>query len=195
MTVVRAFIAIELGEDIHRHLDKVIAPMARALAGKPLRWVPVENIHLTLKFLGDVSVANLEMIYKLVGQEAAHCFPFEIGVGGIGAFPNEARPRVLWVGVKAPDELGQLQKRIENEVARFGYPPDRKPFQAHLTLGRVSRNASPADVRDVGETLRKQNLGYLGATRVEAVQVFRSDLQPSGAVYTPLFSAPFGEGG
>jgi 2'-5' RNA ligase len=97
--------------------------------------------------------------------------------------------------VKAPDELGQLQKRIENEVARFGYPPDRKPFQAHLTLGRVSRNASPADVRDVGETLRKQNLGYLGATRVEAVQVFRSDLQPSGAVYTPLFSAPFGEGG
>jgi len=191
MSVVRAFIAIELGEEIHRHLEKVIAPLRADLAGLPLRWVPVENIHLTLKFLGDVSPANLDMLFEMVAREAAASKSFEMGVGKLGAFPNNTRPRVLWVGIEAPDELYQLQERIENEVARFGYPPDRKAFEPHLTVARVSRNASPADVRTIGETLRKHSLGYLGAARVEAVQVFRSDLTPDGAVYSRLSSAQF----
>jgi 2'-5' RNA ligase len=194
MSVVRAFIAIEFGEDLHRHLANVVEAMRAPLAGSPLRWVPTENIHLTLKFLGDVSPTNLALIKEMVSAEAANCKPFEIGVGGLDAFPNANRPRILWVGVEGPDELFELQGRIEAEAARFGYPPEGKAFAPHLTLGRVNRNAHAEGVRQVADVLKKQKVGYLGAERIEAVHIFKSDLQAGGAVYSKLLSAGFGAG-
>ena len=189
MSVIRAFVAIDLSEEIYQRLNEVAGNLQERLAGVPVRWVPVRNIHVTLKFLGDVSIKNLEVLKKLLETEARSHASFEISVGDLGAFPSERRPRVLWVGVEAPLELAALQRGIESETARLGYAPEDRPFSPHLTLGRIGRNASSQDLQRVGEILKTTRIGFLGATRIQAVHLYRSDLQPGGAVYTQLYTA------
>lgn len=190
MSVIRAFIAIGLLSPIQAKLEEVITGLKGQLGEVPIRWVSGASIHLTLKFLGDVSESNLEIIKKMLQAEASGHPPFEISVGGLGAFPTIARPRVIWVKVDAPQELFSLQRGIENETARLGYDREERAFSPHLTLGRVSRNASPRDIQRIGEILGKISVGSLGMVKVEKVTLYRSDLRPGGAVYTSLFSAP-----
>ncbi len=190
MSVIRAFIAIDLPEEIQKHLNQVSDQLQSQLDQVPVRWVPVQNIHLTLKFLGDVSLNNLEMLEKMLFSEVNGTRTFEFSVGGLGAFPSSHRPRVIWVGVEAPPDLGTLQSSIEGEMERLGYAREDRPFSPHLTLGRVSRNASSQQIHLIGEVLEKTRVGFLGAARVEMVKLYRSDLRPGGAVYTNIYSAP-----
>lgn len=189
MAVIRSFIAVDLPDALNTALEEASHQLQEALSGSPVRWVPVNNIHLTLKFLGDVSEKNIRVLQTIVQTEAANHKLFEISVGGFGMFPNAARPRVLWVGVEAPDELMSLQRRIDMETARLGYAPDQREFNPHLTFGRVSRNASPAQVRKISDILKKHKIGFLGAARIETVTLFRSDLSPDGAVYSKISTA------
>ena len=190
MSVIRAFIAFSLSDEIYQRLDQLIKQFQGRLQGVPVRWVPARNIHLTIKFLGDVSVANLDILKKTLKAEVSHHSPFEVSVGEVGAFPSTRRARVIWVGVEAPPELQAVQHGIENEMARLGYTREERPFSPHLTLGRVSRNAVSDDHRRIGEVLESSKVGFMGAVRVEEIYLFRSDLQPGGSVYTQLFSAP-----
>lgn len=194
MSVIRAFIAIDLSQEIQSRLESVSDELQNRVGRAPVRWVPTENIHLTLKFLGDVSVANLEVLKKILAAETQAHHPFEMSVGELGAYPSLQRPRVLWVGVEAPPELQSIQRGIENETARLGYDREKRAFSAHLTIGRISRNATSKDVRRIGETLSAYKLGFLGATRVKEVKLFQSDLRPGGAVYTCISAAALGPG-
>ena len=184
MSVVRAFIAIELSPEIYERLDQVINQLKDCLSGMPIRWVPAQNIHLTIKFLGDVSVANLEMLENIILSEANCRPPFEVSIGELGAYPSLRRPRVIWVGVKAPPELTDFQRCVETETARLGYTPEKRAFSPHLTLGRVSRNANFEDVKEIGLVLGDCKVGFLGATRIKSVYLFRSDLK---ALFTASF--------
>ena len=190
MSVIRAFIAIELPPDVRESLAQVGKQLQSQLEGRLVRWVPPENIHLTLKFLGDVSVKNLDVLQELITGEAAQHKPMEFSVGRLGAFPKLRRPRVIWAGVEAPGELLAFQRSIEARVTHIGYPPDERPFSPHLTLGRVNRSASPEDIRRIGDVLNGMSVGFLGAVRVQEVHLFKSDLRPTGAVYSKIFSAP-----
>ena len=189
MSVVRSFIAIELPETLIKPMHTASAQLQEILSGQPVRWVPVENIHLTLKFLGDVSERNIPMITEILEAEAANHCQFEISVGGFGVFPNYSRPRVIWVGVEGPDELLNLQRRVDLETTRLGYAPGQREFSPHLTFGRISRNASPTQVRKISELLRKHKLGFLGAARIYQVNLYKSVLGPEGAVYSKMATA------
>jgi len=189
MAVIRAFIAIDLSAEIIQRLEEVAGQLKQRLAGMQIRWVPVENIHLTLKFLGDVSLTNLEVLKKILLSEASNHPTFEMSVGELGAFPSLRRPRVIWVGVTAPSELNALQHGIESETARLGYQRENRGFSPHLTLGRVSRNSPSQEARQIGQVLDSFKVGFLGATRVLEVYLYRSDLRPGGAVYTRLMTA------
>jgi RNA 2',3'-cyclic 3'-phosphodiesterase len=193
MSVIRAFIAIELPPKVQDCLEQVSSQLKDQLGEKIVRWVPVENIHLTLKFFGDVSVKNLKVLQEIINAEAASQKKMEISIGRLGAFPKIRRPRVIWIGVESPPELLALQRGVESRTTKVGYPPDEREFSPHLTLGRVSRTASPSDVRKIGEVLSASPVGFLGVARVQAVHLFKSDLQPSGAVYSKMFTAPLGE--
>lgn len=189
MTGIRSFVAIELPAKIQDRLQNVSDDIQEHLNGVPVRWVPVENIHLTLKFLGDVSESNLEMLKDVLKTVVENHQKFEMSVGGLGAFPKVRRPRVIWIGIESPPELAAIQRNIESETARLGYARERRPFSPHLTLGRVSRAANSRHVRRVAEVLKNVKVGFLGVARVEEVHLFRSDLQPGGAVYSIMFSA------
>jgi 2'-5' RNA ligase len=156
-----------------------------------VRWTQVHNIHVTLKFLGDVSEANLTVLYEILKREAEKQMVFEIQAGGLGAFPSLTRPRVIWVGVQAPPDLAAVQQAIDVETARLGYASEERDFSPHLTLGRIARSASSEEVRQIGATLGSMKVGDLGSSRIQSVHFYRSDLNPQGAVYTKLFSAPF----
>ncbi len=190
MSVIRAFIAIELSSEIHHRLDQVSKQLKDQLVNMPVRWVPGQNIHLTLKFLGDVSIANLDMLTKILESTVSAHHSFEISAGGLGAFPKIHQPRVIWIGLEVPPELIAIQHSLELETARVGYPREERPFSPHLTLGRVSRNVSVVETQTIARALEATKVGFLGVTRVMAINLFRSDLNPDGAVYTRIYSAP-----
>jgi RNA 2',3'-cyclic 3'-phosphodiesterase len=189
MSVIRAFIAIDLSPEIHQRLNEVLEDYRKQLVSVPIRWVVVTNIHLTMKFLGDVSLSNLNILTDMIHSEVSNHHQFEISVGGSGAFPNNRQPRVIWVGVEAPQELVAIQNGIESAAARLGYSREERAFSPHLTLGRVSRNATSQDIKTISQTLEKTRVGFLGATWVDKVHLYRSDLHPTGAVYTQIFSS------
>ncbi len=187
--VIRTFIAVDLPENVKEAIGQVSEQLQDILSETSVRWVNPEKIHLTLKFLGDVSRENISIIQKILESEASKRQGMEIGIGGIGAFPKIRHPRVIWIGVEAPSELFDLRRGIESGVARLGYNYDKYDFKPHLTLGRISRKASAQDVRRVGKALHDSAVGFIGVARISAVHLYRSDLQPEGAKYTQLFSA------
>ena len=187
--VIRTFIAVDLPPSVLDALGQVSSQLQEKLPDTPVRWVNSQKMHLTLKFLGDISKENIGMVEKILHSEASKRQAMEIGIGGIGAFPKMRHPRVVWIGIEAPAELFDLRRGIEDGVARMGYNYDKYDFTPHLTLGRISRKASARDVRTVGNVLHEFQVGFIGVARIGAVHLYRSDLHPEGAKYTCLYSA------
>src|SRR4030042_3396651 len=121
MSVIRAFIAIDLSPEIHQKLEEVLENYQAQLPKVSIRWVAVKNIHLTLKFLGDVSLSTISILTDMIQAEVSNHYRFEISVGGSGAYPNIRQPRVIWGGVEAPQELNAIQNGIETTTSRLGY--------------------------------------------------------------------------
>jgi len=189
MTAIRSFIAIPLPEQTQQKIGEIIEQFEKGIHAQ-VRWVQPQNIHLTLKFLGDVSPSNLQYLKNILQAQADELQPFTFTIGGLGAFPDTRHPRVIWIGVKAPDVLYHLQSHIETETHKLGYASELRKFSPHLTLGRISRNASPAEVRELSDTISSMKIGQVDTVHVEAIHLFRSDLKPGGAVYSSLFIAP-----
>lgn len=189
MPAIRAFIAIDLTPAIRTELSRISSRLKKEI-GTAVRWVPSQNIHITLKFLGDVSEVNIELLCHLLKNEASRHQPFELHVGDLSAFPSPSRPRVIWVGVHAPPDLASLQKAIDNETQHLGYASEDKAFSPHLTIGRVSQHATHEEIKRITETLKQTTALSVGAIEVDAICLFRSDLNPEGAQYTRLYTAP-----
>ncbi len=190
MASVRAFVALETPPEIQRALHWLSADLKIKLKGLPLRWVAVGNIHLTLNFLGDIPEENIKPITDVLLAETRSVPSFEIKLSELGVFPNPRRPNVIWVGVTAPQILIDLQKLLETELSRLGYPAEQHRFWPHLTLARVRREAHPADLQRIGEIVASARIAVPAEGRIGSVTLFRSDLKPSGAVYNALFRSP-----
>ena len=190
MTLLRAFIAIELPDQLQNTLEKQTARLRQTLGNDLIRWIPTKNIHLTLKFIGDIAASHVDFLKQLLTQTADSHPQFTLQIGGIGSFPNSKRPRVLWAGIHAPAELTSLQKSIEAGTTRLGYEKEEKTFSPHLTLGRVRQNLNETTLQKTRITLGTIQLGNIDSTRVDSIHLYKSELHTSGSVYTKLFSAP-----
>lgn len=191
MVAVRAFIAVEIPPALQKQLAEVQDRLRRELREVPIRWVRPESIHLTLKFLGMVSVSHVDEIIAALRGLAIERGPFTFEVEGIGCFPDLRHPRVIWVGISDPTRaLSNFQRLVEASMQKLGYPPEDRPYQPHLTLGRVSRDATPAHQRQIAEVIERTTVGRLGEVRAEEITLMRSDLYPQGAVYTPIARIP-----
>jgi RNA 2',3'-cyclic 3'-phosphodiesterase len=177
----RTFIAIPLPVDCRLLLDQ----MQQSLRGygAEVGWVAIPSIHLTLKFLGEV---NPELIPGMAAALQAASKPissFELHLRGLGCFPNQKNPRVIWCGIEGDtDALAQLQQSIEAVCEPFGFPPEERAFKPHLTLGRVKgkRNLQPLlDCIKIGSGLER-------SFRADRFNIYRSTLKPRGAVYDVL---------
>jgi len=189
MSLLRAFIAVEIPAQIREAVCKATAHLQSG-TGSAVRWVPMENMHLTLKFLGDVSAANVEMLSQMLRAEADlfHCF--ELRFGKLDSFPNQKRPRVIYIGIQAPPTLEALQRGIESASHRLGYESEERSFSPHLTIGRVKPNVTATEQQTIRRALEETRIDSLGTARVDSVHLYKSDLKPTGSVYTRLYSAP-----
>lgn len=148
-----------------------------------VRWIPAENLHLTLKFLGDVEEARVPSIRAAVRDALMDNTRFRVTASGLGVFPDSRRPRVLWVGLASP-ELARLAGQVERALEPLGFGRTASPFRPHVTIGRWRRPES-RDERLRGELARWRDHEF-GEFRIDAATLFRSTLGPSGAVYDPL---------
>ncbi len=193
MSTVRTFIAVDLDEELRDNLRDLQDRLSEQMPPRSVRWVSPGGIHLTLKFLGDTPLAKVDEVKAALGRAAAEAGPFTFTVAGVGCFPNTRRPRVVWVGLQEPTgALARLQKAVEAHVAPLGFPTEKRPFSPHLTLGRVQRRASSSEVRRIGEVVAASEVGILDEMSVTMVSYIKSDLRPSGAVYTLLSAARLG---
>ena len=190
MSLLRVFIAIELSEHVCDAIQKQTTRLRQLLGNDLIRWVPTQNMHLTLKFLGDTATSHLDFIKQLLTREANSHQQFTLQLSGLGAFPNSRRPRLLWIGIHAPADLASLQKSIESGTTRLGYEQEERAFSPHLSIGRVRQSLNPPEMQKIRTALDTIQLGNIGTARVDSVHLYRSDLQPSGSIYTKLFSAP-----
>jgi len=191
MSLLRAFIAVEIPSKIQQAIHQAISSL-RGEVGALVRWVPPDNIHLTLKFLGDVSPAHVEQLTQMLRAEADSCPAFDIHIGGLGSFPSPKRARVIYIGIQAPAELEALVRGIESASRRLGYESDAnggRGFSPHLTIGRVNQKISAVEGQKIRRALEAAKIDSLGTARVDSVQLYKSELKPSGSVYTKLFSA------
>lgn len=189
MNFSRTFIALEIPHELQQIIHKETAHL-RSTIGPLIRWVPPENMHLTLKFLGNISPTNVDILTQMIRAEADSCRPFVMQVGGLACFPSPKRPRVIYIGLQAPAELEALQHGIESATTRLGYESDARVFSPHLTIGRVRQNISASDQHKIRRALEETQIDSLGTARVDSVHLYNSDLKPTGSVYTRVFSAP-----
>jgi 2'-5' RNA ligase len=149
-----------------------------------VKWVLPEKIHLTLKFFGNIEESKVDPIVQSIGGLIQRTSPFSIKVQGVGAFPHSKNPRVVWMGLTDEQEvLATFQKELEGTLAKIGFEPEGRPFQPHLTLGRVRTSRGKDDL--VGK-MEKHREKEFGSVEVEEVVLFKSELTPTGPIYTPL---------
>ena len=193
MAEIRAFIAIELPESVRAQLGRIQGQLKPGHEGV-VRWVDPKGVHLTLKFLGNIAESQVPAVADAV-RGAAKVGRFPVEVGRPGAFPSLQAPRVVWVGVGGDlEKLAALQRAIDGALARLGFPPENRPFSPHLTLGRVRETASKAERRALGEAVGHLRIEALTPVEMDSVSVMRSQLTPSGAIYTCLASIPLTDG-
>ena len=185
----RLFSALELPTPITENLAALSDRLREQMPRQSVRWVQPRNIHLTLKFYGEVKPEKVAALQESLTQAVLGRAPLTLALNGLGLFPNAVRPRVVWVGLSGQLEaLGALQTAVEQGAAGLGFPPEARAFAPHLTLGRVTENLRPPDWPRLGAALRALTFAPQTFT-VEQVALIRSELKPAGSVYTRLFSA------
>ena len=184
----RIFVAVEIAPHIKGVLSEL--PSRLGTASRMLRWVPPDNLHLTLKFLGGITAGQTARVAEAAREAARTTIPFSVTLAGLGAFPSPRRPRVVWVGLAdGADRLIALARALEEETSRRKFPRESRPFQPHLTVARL-RSGSPS--RDLTADFANSGVSVIGAQDVTALVVMESFLHPSGSEYREVAQAPLG---
>ena len=184
----RLFFAINLPAGEQERLHRAVARLRTS--DLPVRWVPPQNLHLTIRFIGSVEARRIEDLRRAGARAAAAIAPFEARLGGIGAFPNTRRPRVIWVGVQKAEPLLALHAALEQALAPLGFAPENRAFEPHITLGRVRDGARPSDFARLEELTA--SVHYAGILPVRSLDLMHSELGPGGARYVRIGAAPLG---
>lgn len=176
----RLFIAINVPDRMRRDIWDCAAQLRERQYA--VRWVAPEAMHITLKFLGEVSVHREESIVAALEQAMEGAEPFALPLEGFGAFPDARRAKVIWLGCNPPDALKDIQESIEQSVADLGFPRESRIFHPHLTLGRLRRGAEASRLKGLAGVLDRMH--FAAKLKVRSVELMQSELSPAGANYT-----------
>jgi 2'-5' RNA ligase len=187
---IRSFIAVSLSREVKGELAGLQAKLKNP--PKPwVKWVDPESIHITLKFLGDTPFDKIEAVKAAMAGAVQGLSPFKLKAGGLGVFPNPARAQVIWVGLTGDTtKLAELQQRLEKKLETNGFPAENRKFSAHLTLGRLRREALPEQQQEIGRLAESTECCLNSEISVESICLMKSQLTPQGPIYTSLAEVP-----
>jgi RNA 2',3'-cyclic 3'-phosphodiesterase len=181
MESMRTFIALELPAGLKASLARMQKTFMQRTAG--VKWVRPENIHLTLKFLGATSMEKVDTACGILDRLTRDAAPFYFDATGMGAFPNSRNPKVVWAGLQVEDRLKVFQEELETALADKGFAAEDRPFAPHLTLGRLKDGLARKDIAGLIEQFSAERFGHFEANHLI---FFKSELKPSGPVYTAI---------
>jgi 2'-5' RNA ligase len=187
-TDVRLFVALDVPEQVRAALADLSARLKKTCPSA--RWVRLDGVHITLKFIGEVSLENVEKIRQALGSLPKFS-PIELRFAGLGFFPNARRPRVLWAGVEADPRLAELAGDIEAKLDPLGIPAEKRDFHPHLTLARFE---SPQGIQALVTAAEALGTPEFGSEIFNEFHLYQSVLKRSGAEYTRLVTYPFHRG-
>lgn len=170
----RTFIALDIPEKIKERIYSSFAEDRKRISG--LKWVNKENLHITLKFLGEVKEEKIPEIVEILEEVSQKFKSFEVTLKEVGGFPNLRTPRVLWVGVKPEEKFREIFEFIESRLHKRGFEREKRDFHPHITVGRLKRRGK------VELRIKNLNDNFI----IKKLILFKSDLKPEGPIYTPL---------
>lgn len=189
-SLIRAFMAIEIGPETRDTLARIIQRLKTNRF--PVRWVPAENLHITLHFLGDVTKETLNLLSRDMAAIVQEENPFSCVLKGLGFFGTPRAPRVIWAGIEEPEgRLERIYLRVRDAIANYGIAVETRPFHPHITLGRTKPGGRN---HDLAGSIRELSEKAMGTITVRNVTLMQSQLTPQGAIYTPHAIAGLGRG-
>ena len=180
MSQVRAFLAIDLDDDLKPKINRIIKEFKGI--DTRIKYVELANLHLTLKFFGDIDTNGLALLEEKIAQVVSDFEPFDIRIKGCGAFPNKNHIKVIWVGIDEDSIIRDLHDKLDKEFTKLGFDKDKK-FSTHLTIGRMMSAKNKDKVKLVIEEYDDVDIGEM---KVEKISLKKSTLTPSGPIYEDL---------
>ena len=182
--LIRSFYAIPVSPNCRQKFNTIEQELKKVLPSG-IRWVSTDNLHVTLKFLGEFDSKLIPKIYKLLETGLSTKNQFEMIFQNLGVFPKTQKPKVVWIGLGNPIELINIFNEIESAVNELGYPKEERGFSPHVTIGRVKNHAS--DLSKIAAIIYKLNIGEICRSHADRVVFYQSSLTPTGPVYSELF--------
>lgn len=186
----RTFIAVDFPEEILEKIGKIVAFFKTQTPEHALKWVDPGIMHLTLKFIGEIPENALHEVQDIMTLTLQDQHPFNLTIEALGMYPNHRNPRVVWLGISYDQALIKIHKKLDQELARINIPSEKRAFSPHLTLARLRRNIETQTARSIGETLSQFKVDTLGTVLVQDIQLYQSQLTPTGPIYTRLLTIP-----
>lgn len=180
MSQIRAFLAIDLDDDLKPKINRIIKEFKQI--DTRIKYVELTNLHLTLKFFGDIDTNGLELIEEKIASVVSEAEPFDIKIKGCGAFPNNNHIKVIWVGIEDDSILKDLHDKLDKEFNKLGFDLDKK-FSTHLTIGRMKSSKNKNQVKSTIEEFRDVEIGEM---KVDRISLKKSTLTPSGPIYDDI---------
>ena len=180
MSQIRAFLAIDLDDDLKPKINKIIREFKKTNAN--VKYVDLQNLHFTLKFFGDIDTDGIDLIAEKIEKVIENFDSFNIKIKGCGAFPNKNRIKVIWVGLDEDQILKELHDNLDKEFNSIGFDLDRK-FSSHLTIGRMRSGKAKDKVKNTIDSYDDVDIGTM---EVNTITLKKSTLTPSGPIYENL---------
>ncbi|MCK5738100.1 RNA 2',3'-cyclic phosphodiesterase [bacterium] len=189
MNLIRAFLAIEIPVSIKQGIGAFQDELRES--GHGVSWVKAANLHITLKFLGNIDWNQRRAIIAALPEVCQNYDPFSIRVKETGVFPNVKQPRIFWVGCSdSKNILGQIFLSIDKALTDIGFEPEARPFSPHLTIGRIKQ---PYSTGILVSQMQKNTFFSAGQFQASSVKLIKSELHPGGAIYTPIAEFQLGK--
>lgn len=178
--------ALNLPPEERRAIHEAVSPLVALDA--PVKWVSEDNLHITLRFLGERAEADAGAIGVALERAVSEVRSFDVSLGGLGGFPDLDEPRVIWIGVERHPALELLANDVERMLHGFGFEPELRPFQPHLTIGRARKDAGRGDLEAIEQAASA--VSYSGLLAVSGVDLMASTMGKGGSHYRVVHHAP-----
>jgi len=189
----RTFIAVDFPPEIIAKVAKIIQYFKTQTPEKAMKWVPVENLHLTVKFLGDVPENKLDQVKTILSSSLKRTPSFNIEIGGLGIHPNKNKPRVIWLNIACDQELIDIHQNLNMALVPAGIEPENRKYSPHLTIARIRKQTGKDTRQEVGRTLAQFRVDRLDKVTINEIILYKSELTRNGPIYTPLLTQPLNQ--